>query len=230
MKTKVLLVAGTSLLLTAVALVLQPAPQSKPVAMEARKQSNSVGRISPAWQENHTAAAKPTAQRQRSDAPREMPGNDEDAVDALLAEVSSTYGDQVQAGIARLVELPSAEHDEELAEIGRSVADSMNVILENLGIDENRRAAATAAAADTIVAEIQYAEAAPDPASRLALLWLDRERQVRADQALALTDPAEQSQALAELEAWHADGLGGIIAANDPSQPNQVDATSSERR
>lgn len=223
MKTTVLLIVGTGLLLTAATLVLLPAPQSKPVTVETRNQSGSVGRIPSARQENTTEAANPTASRQRSEAPPEMPADREDAVDALLAEVSSTYRDQVQGGIARLAELPSAERDAELAEIGRSVAESMNVILENLGIEESRRAGATAAAADTIVAEIQYAEAAPDPASRLALLWLDRERQARADEALELADPTEQSQALAEIEAWHEDGLGGIVA-------DQVAATSSERR
>ena len=215
MKTKVLLIAGTGLFLTAVTLVIDPAPRSKPVAMEALKPSNSVRRISPVRQENTAEASNPTALRQRFDSLLEKSGDREDAVDALLAEVSSTYGDQVQAGIARLADLPPAEHDDELAEIGRSVAGSMNLILENLGIDESRRAAATAAAADTIVAEIQYAEAAPDPASRLALLWLGRERQARADEALTLADPTEQSQALAELEAWYADGLGGIVAADN---------------
>ena len=44
---------------------------------------------------------------------------------------------------------------------------------------------ATAATADTLAAETQYAEAAPDPASRIALLWLDREREVRAEAARA---------------------------------------------
>ncbi len=217
MKTKVLLIAGTGLLLTAAALVLLPASKSAPVTVEAREPSSSAGHIPSARHDNTTEAANPTALLQRIDTPREMPADRVDPVDALLAEVSSTYRDQVQAGIARVADLPPAERDAELIEIGRSVADSMNVILEDLGIDEGPRAAATAAAADTIIAAIQYAKAAPDPASRIALLWLDRERQARAEMALALADPAEQSQALAELEAWYEDGLGGIVATGDPN-------------
>ena len=72
-----------------------------------------------------------------------------------------------------------------------------------------------AAAADALAAETLYAEAAPDPASRLALLWLDRERDVRAEAAHALADPTEQSQAMAELESWYEDGRGAIVASNE---------------
>lgn len=212
MKTTALFIAGAGILLAAVALVPGTSPSTAPAAAEAL----AIGRTPAARQDDTRETPNLTTRRKRPDTPREKPDS-EDAVAALLAEVSSTHAGLVQSEIARLADQPPAELDEELAKIAHSVGEGVSVKLEDLGIDENRRASAVAAASDTIVAEIRYADAAPDPASRLALLWLDRERQSRAEMALALSDPTEQSQALAELEAWYEDGLGGIAAAGNPN-------------
>lgn len=230
MKTKVLVFASTGFLLTAAALVLVPSTKSAPEAKDAHVVSRPVRHISSAPKDHSVETRNATASRQRLEAPQEMSDELEDAVDALLAKVPSTYHEQVQAGITKLAEMPPTERDEELAEIGRSVSDSMDVALESLGIDESRRASATAAAADTIIAEIKYAAQAPDPASRLSMLWLDREREVRASEALAIADPTLQSQSLSQLEAWYEEGVGGILAEVDSNGSGQVDATSSERR
>ncbi|MES2921308.1 MAG: hypothetical protein V4819_07170 [Verrucomicrobiota bacterium] len=145
MKTKALIIAGTGLLLSATALVLNP---SAPSSFEANKPLNF--RTQSSRREANHPPANLTVNRQHPGAPLE-------------------------------------KHVEPEA----------------------------AAKADTIAAETQYAEAASDPASRIALLWLDREREVRAEAALAFADPTEQSQAMAELETWYEDGRGAIVASNE---------------
>lgn len=52
--------------------------------------------------------------------------------------------------------------------------------------------------------------------SRLALLRLDREREARLEEALAIVDGAARGTALAELEAWYDAGLGGIFTPPEP--------------
>lgn len=64
--------------------------------------------------------------------------------------------------------------------------------------------------------EIQYAESAPDPESRVAMLRLDRERESRMEKVLTITDDSASTPASAELDAWYDAGLGGIFAADDP--------------
>ncbi|PAW66556.1 MAG: hypothetical protein B9S38_13515, partial [Verrucomicrobiia bacterium Tous-C4TDCM] len=103
-----------------------------------------------------------------------------------------------------------------LADIERSVVEGTAAILEQLGIEESRHLAVVASPAEAIVAETQYAEAANDSATRLALLKLDREREVRLEQALVLADETARTQAVAELEAWYDASLGGIFTPAEP--------------
>ncbi|RYD33168.1 MAG: hypothetical protein EOP85_21030, partial [Verrucomicrobiaceae bacterium] len=123
MKSTVLITAGTSLLLTAAALVLHTAPESTPVAEETRKQSRSVTRVLSTPVEDSTEAAIPRAASERGEESSETSSELEDALDALLAQVVTTYSSQVQAGIARLAEMPPTGHDGELVEIGRAVSE-----------------------------------------------------------------------------------------------------------
>ncbi len=142
----------------------------------------------------------------------EQSGHREDAVRSLLAEVGSAYGSWVREQIALLPEPPCVERYDELADIQTSVSEGVAAICEHLGIAESLRVSAAAGPLEAVAAETQYAEAARDTASRLALLRLDRERQIRLEEALALADDAEKTLAMTELDAWYESGLGGIFA------------------
>ena len=134
---------------------------------------------------------------------------------AVLSVIAEVWPEVLAAEGA----LDPAERYDELADIERTVADGTAAILDQLGLDESHRLAVAAGPAEAIAAEVQYAEAARDSDSRLALLRLDRERQARLEQALALTDDAAKTQAIAELDAWYEAGLGGIFAT--PAAPDQ---------
>jgi hypothetical protein len=138
------------------------------------------------------------------------------ALRALLGEIDSTYRTWVADELAPVTGLPPAERYDELADIGRSVTEGTAAILEQLGIEESRHAAVVAGPSEALDAETRYAEAANDSATRLALLKLDREREVRLEQALVLADETARTQAVAELDAWYDAGLGGIFAPAEP--------------
>jgi hypothetical protein len=138
------------------------------------------------------------------------------ALRALLGEIDSTYRTWVADELAPVTGLPPAERYDELADIERSVVEGTAAILEQLGIGESRHLAVVAGPAEAIVAETQYAEAANNSATRLALLKLDRERETRLEQALALTDDTARTQAVTELDAWYDAGLGGIFTPAEP--------------
>ena len=81
---------------------------------------------------------------------------------------------------------------------------------------ESRHLAVVAGPAEASDAETRYAEAANNSATRLALLKLDREREARLEQALALTDETAKTQAVAELDAWYDTSIGGIFIPAEP--------------
>jgi hypothetical protein len=85
-----------------------------------------------------------------------------------------------------------------------------------LEIEGSRHVSVLAGPLEVVSAEIQYAESAPDPASRLALLRLDRERESRMEQALAITGESAKSRAISDLDAWYDSGLGAIFTVNEP--------------
>lgn len=139
-----------------------------------------------------------------------------EAVRLLLLDMDAAYSAWAQDQISHLAERPANERYDRLDEIRNEIEEGALVVLEELGIDESGRISATAGAIEAITAESQYAEAAPDPESRLAMLRLDRERGSRLEEALALADSAAQSQAIIELDAWYEAGMGGIF----PADPN----------
>lgn len=140
----------------------------------------------------------------------------DDAVRLLLAEMDTAYGNWVAGQIAALAKLPPAERYDRLAEIEIAVQEGAAAILDLLEIEGSRHVSVLAGPLEAIAAEIQYAESAPDPHSRLALLRLDREREARLENALAITEDSAKTQAIAELETWYDTGLGGIFATSNP--------------
>ncbi|MES2438639.1 MAG: hypothetical protein V4584_06225 [Verrucomicrobiota bacterium] len=139
----------------------------------------------------------------------------EDAVRALMAELDAVYGEWVDARIAPLAELPPIDRYDQLNEIEISVREGSAAVLELLGVEGGRHVGVLARPLESVTAEIEYAEAAPDHESRVGLLRLDRERQTRIEQALAITGEPEKTQALGELDAWYDAGLNRIFSAAD---------------
>ena len=134
----------------------------------------------------------------------------------LLEEIDATYRHWVEGELNPVAGLAPAGRYDLLTEIQQAMTEGTTAILDQLGLDESHRLAATAGPAEALAAETQYAEAAGDSSARLALLRLDRERQVRLEQALALADEAARNQAVAELDAWYDAGLGGIFTPAEP--------------
>lgn len=143
-------------------------------------------------------------------------GTTDEAVRLLMTEMDAVYENWVAAGIAPLAELAPAERYDRLTEIEIAVQEGAAAILDLLEIEGSRHVSVLAGSLEVVSAEIQYAESAPDPASRLALLRLDRERETRMEQALAITGESAKSQAITDLDAWYDTGLGAIFATNDP--------------
>lgn len=139
----------------------------------------------------------------------------DNVVRLLLAEMDAVYGNWVASQIAPLAELAPGERYDRLAEIEISVQEGAAAILDLLEIEGSRHVSVLAGPLEVVSAEIQYAESAPDPASRLALLRLDRERESRMEQALAITGEPAKSHAITDLDAWYDTGLGAIFTANE---------------
>lgn len=229
MKTNTLLLASAAGLLgTASVLLSDPAAPAAPAQVESRHRAQSATRNqAPAAAEARHAervneaadpdeAANLAVWKDRLAALEAEHGDRDLALQTLLGEIDSTYRTWVAAELNPVTGLPPAERYDELADIERSVVEGTAAILEQLGIEESRHLAVVAGPAEAIVAETRYAEAANNSATRLALLKLDREREARLEQALALTDETAKTQAVAELDAWYDTSIGGIFIPAEP--------------
>lgn len=229
MKTNTLLLASAAGLLgTASVLLSDPAAPAAPAQVESRHRAQSAMRTpAPAAAEARHAerlidaadpdeAANLAVWKDRLAALEAEHGDRDLALQTLLGEIDSTYRTWVAAELNPVTGLPPAERYDELADIERSVVEGTAAILEQLGIEESRHLAVVAGPAEAIVAETRYAEAANNSATRLALLKLDREREARLEQALALTDETAKTQAVAELDAWYDTSIGGIFIPAEP--------------
>ncbi len=229
MKTNTLLLASAAGLLgTASVLLSDPAAPAAPAQVESRHRAQSATRNqAPAAAEARHAervneaadpdeAANLAVWKDRLAALEAEHGDRDLALQTLLGEIDSTYRTWVAAELNPVTGLPPAERYDELADIERSVVEGTAAILEQLGIEESRHLAVVAGPAEAIVAETRYAEAANNSATRLALLKLDREREARLEQALALIDETAKTQAVAELDAWYDTSIGGIFIPAEP--------------
>jgi hypothetical protein len=135
----------------------------------------------------------------------------DEALRLLLAEMDAVFGNWVASQIAPLAELPPGERYDRLAEIEIAVQEGAAAILDLLDIEGSRHVSVLAGPLEEISAEIQYAESAPDHASRMAMLHLDQERDSRLEKLLAITGEPAKTQAAAELEIWYDSGLGAIF-------------------
>jgi hypothetical protein len=131
--------------------------------------------------------------------------------DRKLAEITGTAGAWLQERIDLLAGLEPVERYRQLGGIESEARDMVLAGLERLGVDGELSVKLLAGALEPVHAEIQYASAAPDPASRLAMLRLDRERLLRLAQVRTCTDDGQKSWQLAEINSWYQDGLEAIL-------------------
>jgi hypothetical protein len=228
MKTKVFLLAAAGLVVSAVLLLPPPADPAVSSAVEPRLPTKTTHRspLDGTRESGHAERLEDSgdsaetenlsAWQERLRALEAELGGREPAIRALLQEIDATYRAWVADQVSPVAGLPPADRYDELADIETSVTEGTAAILEQLGVEESRHLTIITGPSEAIAAETQYAEAAGDSAARLALLRLDRERQVRLEQALAIADEAARSQAVAELDAWYDQGLGGIFTPAEP--------------
>ena len=152
-----------------------------------------------------------TKWKQRFDALNAETGDHQKAVDQLRAEIDASMSSWVSDEIQPIAKLPPAERYDKLDMISQSVSEGAAAIFETLGLPGGRHVATAAQALDIVAAEIQYAETAPDPASRHALLKLDRERQARLDQVVTVADETQRAAAEVQLEEWYSEGLAKVF-------------------
>jgi hypothetical protein len=138
-------------------------------------------------------------------------GNREEAVAVVLAEIDAVFGAWVGERLAPLASLPPGERYDPLANIEESVRGGAAAIVELLEVRNADHVSVAAGALETIAAEMQYAESAPDPASRLAMLRLDKERQERMDGLMSITDEAAMSKAMDELNQWYETAIAKVF-------------------
>ncbi|MEY3896067.1 MAG: hypothetical protein RLZZ214_1587 [Verrucomicrobiota bacterium] len=138
----------------------------------------------------------------------------EDAVTVLLSEINSTFGKGAERQIPPLAALPANERDDPLEIIDGSIREGAAVIIELLELPGSRHVAVAAEALEAVAAEVQYAEVAPDHASRLAMLRFDRQRQQRLDGLVAITDETERAKARGEIDQWYEAGLAKLFPAD----------------
>lgn len=131
--------------------------------------------------------------------------------DRKLAEITGTAGAWLQERIDLLAGLDPVERYRQLGGIESEARDMVLAGFERLGVDGELSVKLLAGALEPVHAEIQYASAAPDPASRLAMLRLDRERLLRLAQVRTSTDDGQKSWQLAEINSWYQDGLEAIL-------------------
>lgn len=137
--------------------------------------------------------------------------NREEAVAVLLAEIDSTFGKWADSQLTPLAELPPNERYDTLEIIDASIREGAAAIIELLELPGSRHVAVAAGALEAVAAEIQYAEVAPDHASRLAMLRLGRERQQRLGGVLTITDETERAKAMGELDQWYEASLAKVF-------------------
>jgi hypothetical protein len=142
-----------------------------------------------------------------------------EAYEQLAAEIDQQYHAWLLGEIRVLAELPPRDRHDRLADLEQSVMEGAAAIVEHLAIPGAPPAMVLADSLEVLAAEIQYAEMAPTPEARLALLRLDLERQSRLT-ALAAADGTAGSEAPAEVEAWYDQEIAAIVAMTpEPGHP-----------
>jgi hypothetical protein len=137
----------------------------------------------------------------------------EEAVSALMDELAKSYGDRVMQEVIGLEDLPAIERHGRLVQIQSSVGEETAAVINRLGLDGDQHMAVMATAMQPVWAEMMYAGAASDPASRLGMMILEKERLARLKSAMEIRDYDARQQATAELSGWHQAELEAVLGA-----------------
>ena len=141
-------------------------------------------------------------------------GDRDAAIEALLAELDTVFTGWVEKEIETISEFPPMNRYDKLDVMGQSLREGVAEVLETLEISGSRHHALVATAMDKLSAETDYAEAAPDHASRLAMLQIDRERQSRMNEVVTIEDETARAEAMSELDAWYDSSLSKVFPDN----------------
>lgn len=155
-------------------------------------------------------------------------GDPSEASLSIGLEIGRQHDESVADGIVGLLSRPPAERYDELATIRKELTEGIAMICDRLELEGSARDEAAGPPLDRLDAEIQYAEAAPDPERRLALLQLDRERLEKMTAARAVSEAAAQEQTIREIDQWYDLTLGRILGAEAPEFPPQDVAANGE--
>ncbi len=194
-------------------------PRSAPasaVSTEIRKASRPARAAEPttAPREQDAESQNLSAWKDRYESLASQGGDNEEIVKQLKTEMDAAYGKWVADEISVLEKLPAADRYDRLADIEEQLKEGAAAVFEELGLEGGRHFSVIATALDAIHAESEYAEAAPDHASRLALLHLDRERGERLNRVVAITDEVAKTQAMGELDVWYDQSLAVVFPEN----------------
>lgn len=227
MKIKPTLVAGSAVLLTAV--LLAAGQLAGPVRGTETAVATPVGKSNGALRES-SRNLEQTAKSQKS--PRkvmpdrtvhvarwearlhdlETEGNSrEQALPLLLGELAKSFEKRVVGEVMRLEDLPPLLRHGQLVDLQSAVGQETAAVIDHLGLDGDAHMAVTAAAMQPVWAELIYAGAATDPASRLSMLLLEKSRLTRLKSAMAIPDYDARQQAITDLSVWHQAELEAVI-------------------
>ena len=142
----------------------------------------------------------------------ESAGNSrEQALPLLLEELAKSFEKQVLEEVLQLEALPPLQRHGRLVDLQSAVGKETASVINHLGLDGEQHMAVTTAAMQPVWAELIYAGAASDPASRLNMLLLEKERLARLKSAMVVADYDARQQAVADLSGWHQAELEAVL-------------------
>jgi hypothetical protein len=141
----------------------------------------------------------------------------ENAVIILARNIDQAFSAWVATEITAANELTGQERIDRLVLAETQVKEGAALIYEQLEISGGHRIEVAADAIESLAAEIQYADAAADHDTRLAMLRLMLERNRRIDEASAMPDESAKTHALRELDHWYESRMGelAIVRKNE---------------
>lgn len=237
MKLRVLptVLAFLALAIAASLMIPKPAHETsakKPSAAVTKKHPRETNRIArqETREENREADVKP-AEQELCDESASLAAWEEEFQNLLAAgesrenaammiakRVDQVFAAWVEQEITASSGLDAQERMDRLILAETQVKEGAAAIYQQLELSGGRRIEVAADAMDALAAEIQYADAAPDHASRLTLLRLDRERSQRMEKAHAMSDESSKALALRELDQWYESSMGELFAGEPSDQ------------
>jgi hypothetical protein len=135
----------------------------------------------------------------------------EQALHLLLDELAKSFEMQVMEEVLRLENVPPLLRHGRLVDLQSKVGGETAAVINHLGLNGDEHMAVAATAMQPVWAEMIYAGAASDPASRLSMLMLEKERLARLKSAMTIQEYDARQQAVADLSSWHQAELEAVL-------------------